>query len=264
MKIDETTSRPVSLYERLEESTTQPFGLQMLEKLPPIHGRSLIDIAAGTGGMAVVAAERGAQVLATDMDPAMVRRTGERLRPFSLCHVDIMDFQALDVSNESFEVSLSNFGVLAYSTWRRGLAEMIRVTRSNGWIALTMWTHGEDCSPAHLMQRTFGSQFPDRELWPSDLFPFFSEKGLEASVRDAGCFDVKAHVATADWSPYSSADVVSECDSMLRSFPGYATLDAHETLTLQKSLHKSFQSYAGRDGIIRLPTKAFILVARKM
>jgi ubiquinone/menaquinone biosynthesis C-methylase UbiE len=251
------------LYERMGERTTQPFALQILQALAPIKDQSLIDVAAGTGGLAVAAAEFGARVLATDMNAAMVERTKARLSPFELCRADTMDFHALSVESDSVDIAVSNFGVLAYSTWHQGLAEMIRVTRSKGRIALAMWTHRDDCSPAHVLRRVFNNLFPDRELWPGNLFPVFSEEELVASVQAAGCSEVGVHVATADWSPYSSADVVSECDPMFKSFPGYAALASDEVMTLRTSLNEAFQSYAGADGIIRLPTKAFVVTASK-
>jgi len=253
----------ISLYEKMGERTTQPFAVQVLEGLGSINGMSLIDVAAGTGGLALVAAKRGAHVVATDLNAAMVDRTKERLRPFEKCRAQIMDFQALAIADSSVDVALSIFGVLAFSNWRQGIAEMVRVTRRGGQIALAMWTHRDDCSPAHVMRRAFKELFPDREPWAGNLFPVFSEEVLEASVRDAGSMDVDVHVATADWSPFSSADVVSECDPMFKSFPGYAALDASEAKALRASLEVAFRSYAGSDGIIRLPTKAFIVRGRK-
>lgn len=263
MTSGDTALHPIGLYERMGERTTQPFALRLLERLAPIKGEALIDIAAGTGGFAVTAAERGAHVLATDINPTMIERTAERLHPFSLCRAEVMDFHALAVNDASFNIAVSNFGILAYSTWQQGLTEMIRVTRSGGRIVLSMWTHRRDCAPAHVMQRVFSQAFPSRELWPNSLFPIFSEEQLAAIIQDAGCTDAAVEVIEESWSPYSSADVVSECDPMFRIFPGYAALQPHEVATLHEALGEAFKGYAGDDGIIRLPTKAFVVIARK-
>lgn len=253
---------PIDLYERMGERATQPFALHILERLAPIDGLSLIDIAAGTGGLAVMAAERGAHVLATDANAAMVDRAAERLRPFERCRAEGMDLHALTAIDSTFDIAVSNFGILIHSTWQQGLAEMVRVVRSEGRIALAMWTHQKDCSPAHVMRRVYEDLFPGRELWPSNLFPLFSTESLAAGLRDAGCWDVDVTVVTADWSPFSSADVAGECDPMFKSFPGYAALDPHEVARLQPALNKAFLTYAGNDGTIRLPTTAFVATAR--
>lgn len=263
MTFGETATGPINLYERMGERTTQPFSLRLLDRLEPIEGVRLIDIAAGTGGLALTAAERGAHVLATDINPAMIERTAERLRPFSLCRAEVMDFHALAASDATFDIAVSNFGILAYSTWQQGLNEMLRVTRSGGRIVLSMWTHRRDCAPAHVMQRVFSEAFPGRELWPSTLFPIFSEAQLSAIVQDAGCTDAAVEVIEESWSPYSSAEVVRECDPMFKMFPGYAALQAQELATLHEALGQAFHGYAGENGIIRLPTKAFVVTARK-
>lgn len=263
MTFGDTAPSPIGLYERIGERATQPFALRLLEGLTPIEGKALIDIAAGTGGLAVAAAERGAHVLATDVNPAMIERTRERLRPFSLCRAEVMDFHALAVNDAGFDIAVSNFGILAYATWQQGMSEMIRVTRSGGRIVLSMWTHRRDCAPAHVMQRVFSQAFPGRELWPSNLFPIFSEEQLAAIILDGGCTDAVIDVIEESWSPYSSPDVVSECDPMFRIFPGYAALQPHEVVSLHEALGEAFQGYAGDDGIIRLPTKAFVVIARK-
>ena len=175
----------IGLYERMGERTTQPFALQVLDELDPLAGRSIIDVAAGTGGLAVVASERGASVLAIDLMPAMVERTGERLKAFGNSRAEIMDFLALQVADASFDAAISNFGILAYPTWKDGLEEMVRVVKPGGRILLTMWTQQDDCSPAHVLHRVFRQLFPGRALWPPGLFPVFSRQLLEESLQEA-------------------------------------------------------------------------------
>lgn len=245
------------------ERTTQPFAIQVLDRLMPLKGSLVIDVAAGTGGLAVAAAERGANVLATDINPAMIERTRQRLQPFTSCSAGLMDFRSLTADDATFDTAISNFGVLAYPEWRQGLAEMLRVTRPEGCIALVMWTHGYDCSPAHLMKRVVNELFPTREVWPSGMFPVFSEDGLVSHLRDAGCSDVDVQVVCSSWSPFLSPNVVAECAPMFMGFPGYASLTRNELDMLHPSLEAAFHRYADDAGVIRLPTKAFLVIARK-
>jgi ubiquinone/menaquinone biosynthesis C-methylase UbiE len=255
---------PISLYERMGERTSQPFAIHILDALEPISNLDLIDVAAGTGGLALVASERGARVLATDLSPAMIDRTRERLGSGRHARAEIMDFSALNLSDASYDIAISNFGVLAFSNWKLGLAEMIRVMRRGGRISLSMWTHWDDCSPAHVMRRVFSTLFPDRALWRADMFPGFTKETLLADMQDAGCTDVRVEVVTANWSPFSSVDALSECDPMFKGFPGYAALSPIEAEKLQAALQEAFQTYAGEDSVIRLPTKAFVVTGRRL
>jgi ubiquinone/menaquinone biosynthesis C-methylase UbiE len=245
------------------ERATQPFAIQLLDRLMPLDGLAMIDVAAGTGGLAVAAAERGVRVTATDISPDMVERSAERLRLFENAHAEVMDFRSLSAADASYDVAISHFGILAFPTWRAGLGELLRVTVPQGRVALTMWTQEDDCSPAHLMRRVFAQLHPDRELWPAGMFPTFSQDELRESLLRAGCSSADIHVSQADWSPYSSPDVVSECDPMFRGFRGYAALSADEGEEMRGALQQAFNGYADAQGIVRLPTRAFTILATK-
>ncbi len=261
--LDKAAASPVRLYEQMGERTTQPFAVQLLDRLMPLDNLSVIDVAAGTGGLAVAAADRGARVTATDINSDMVVRSAERLQPFKGARAEVMDFRALSAADASYDVAISHFGILAFPTWQAGLDELLRVTRAQGRAALTIWTQEDDCSPAHVMRRVFAQLYPGRDLWPAGMFPVFSPDGLREILRESGCSAANVHIAEADWSPYSSPDVVNECAPMFRSFPGYAALSANEEAKLREGLQRAFDEYADAEGIIHLPTRAFMIVATK-
>ncbi len=48
-----------------------------------LHGTKVLDVAAGTGSLRLLAAEAGAQVVATDLSPGMVARLSERLAAYT-------------------------------------------------------------------------------------------------------------------------------------------------------------------------------------
>lgn len=253
----------VSSYERNGERLTHPINLRVLDRIGPLFGKRLIDVAAGTGGLALAAAERGAHVLATDFNPAMVARAAERLASFEGCGAQEMHFERLKAEDSTFDIAVSTFGLLAYSSWARGLEELHRVTRPGGVIALTNWTHRSDCSPAHLLKRVFESCFPGRQLWPDNFAPILTEGSLKEAMERAGAKNVTVSIETTDWSPYSSANVVDECHPMFAGFPGYARLSDEEREAFRDPLQAAFMAYAGVDGTIRLPTQAFVVVGIK-
>ena len=250
-------------YERNGERLTQPMGLKVLALLGSLPDKRLLDVAAGTGGLALVAAERGAHVLATDFNLAMVARAAERLAPFENCAAQQMNFEHLSAEDAAYDAAISVFGLLGYATWARGLQELHRVTRPGGRVGLAVWTHRDDCSPAHLLKRVFESTFPGRKLWPDGFAPLFTEESLGDALQQAGLEEVIVQVETVDWSPISSAHVVEECTPLFAGFPGYASLSAEEREALRVPLQIAFDGYADSTGTIRLPTNAFIAVGTK-
>jgi SAM-dependent methyltransferase len=77
-------------------------------------GERFLDVAAGTGGLSLPAARLGAQVLATDWAPAMIERFQARLREMGLSRAEgrVMDCHALELPDDSFDVTGSQFGVM--------------------------------------------------------------------------------------------------------------------------------------------------------
>jgi ubiquinone/menaquinone biosynthesis C-methylase UbiE len=93
-----------------------------------------LDVAAGTGGLSLPAARLGAHVLATDWSAAMIERFEERVRDEGLRQAKgrVMDCHSLDLPDDSFDVTGSQFGVMLVPDQPRALGEMVRVTKPGG------------------------------------------------------------------------------------------------------------------------------------
>jgi ubiquinone/menaquinone biosynthesis C-methylase UbiE len=97
-------------------------------------GQRFLDVAAGTGGLSLPAARLGAKVLATDWSPAMIARFATRVREEGLPDAEgrVMDCHALQLANDTFDVTGSQFGVMLVPDQPRALQEMVRVTKPGG------------------------------------------------------------------------------------------------------------------------------------
>jgi ubiquinone/menaquinone biosynthesis C-methylase UbiE len=93
-------------------------------------------MATGTGALALAAARTGAQVLATDFSPGMVACVAAAGLPN--VEARVMDGQALDLPDARFDAAFSIFGVIMFPDWRKGLAEMRRVTKPGGYGAVVL------------------------------------------------------------------------------------------------------------------------------
>jgi ubiquinone/menaquinone biosynthesis C-methylase UbiE len=92
----------------------------------------LLDVAAGTGVVAVEAAAR-ADVLATDFAPGMVEVMRRRFAAEGLsARAEVMDGQALSLDDESFDRRHRRFGLIFFPQPLSGLPEICRVLRQGG------------------------------------------------------------------------------------------------------------------------------------
>ena len=130
------------MYDAAFAPITGNFADEALDHLGVGPGVRLIDVAAGTGAATLRAARRGASVLSTDFAPGMVDLVRERADEQGLgdrVETAVMDGQALDVDDGSFDASISMFGVIFFPDIDAGLRELARVVRPGGRGAVGAW-----------------------------------------------------------------------------------------------------------------------------
>jgi ubiquinone/menaquinone biosynthesis C-methylase UbiE len=124
-------------YEETAHPFTAPFAEAALARIAVTPQTRLLDVATGTGALALAAAWAGAQVLATDFSSGMVARVTAHGLPN--LEGRTMDGQALDLPDGSFDAVFSVFGVMMFPDWRKGLSEMARVTKPGGHGVVATW-----------------------------------------------------------------------------------------------------------------------------
>lgn len=104
-------------------------------------GWKVLDVATGSGNAAIAAARLGGDVVGIDYVPALLERARERAAAerLSIAFLD-GDVEALPLADGSFDAVLSVFGAMFAPDHRRTAAELVRVLRPGGTIALASWT----------------------------------------------------------------------------------------------------------------------------
>src|SRR3954453_19575134 len=106
-------------------------------------GWRVLDVATGSGNGAIAAARRGCDAVGVDYVPALLERGRVRA---AAEHLDARfvegDAEDLPFADASFDAVLSIYGVMFAPDHRRAAAELARVCRPGGRIALASWTPG--------------------------------------------------------------------------------------------------------------------------
>lgn len=119
-----------------------------VETVAPGSGR-VLEIGCGPGRLAIRLADRGLDVTALDVDPAMIRRArrnAERARASRPSFV-VGDVGALDLPDASFDLVVSTFSMHHWSNAAQALAEVARVLRPGG--TALVWDLGPGVGPLH-------------------------------------------------------------------------------------------------------------------
>ena len=104
-------------------------------------GWRVLDVATGSGNAAIAAARLGCKAVGIDYVPALLER-GRRRADAEGLSVELLegDAEALPFPDASFDAVTSVFGSMFAPDHARTAAELLRVCRPGGTIALASWT----------------------------------------------------------------------------------------------------------------------------
>lgn len=254
-------------YERWAEPLTVQFARAALSLAGGIaRGERVLDVAAGTGALALAAAEAGGRVLATDFSPGMVARLRERLDPFAGSEARVMDGQALEVEDGTFDASFSVFGVMMFPDWRRGLAELARATRPGGRVIVVSWVNPEGAGPALLLRQALIRASPESALPPPPpgMLALCTPEGLEAEMVRAGCGEVAVHAVDGSWGRPSVDQAMADIDEVLRMMAHHHAGQGDDGRARARGLLRAdLEARAEPDGAVRVPATANVAIGSK-
>jgi SAM-dependent methyltransferase len=113
----------------------------LLDRVAVRPGEDVLDVATGTGNVALRAADAGANVVGLDLTPELFATAWQRQDEWGVA-VDWVegDAEELPFDDESFDAVLSVFGVQFAPRHQVVARELARVTRPGGRIGLVNWT----------------------------------------------------------------------------------------------------------------------------
>ena len=148
----------------------QPAADELVRELGAIAGVRLLDVGCGTGNAALAAARAGAR--ATGIDPATrLLEIGRARAQDEGVAVELRegDATALPFEDDAFDVAVSVFGVI-FAEPEQAAAELLRVVRPGGRVALTTWLPGGVAGRfADVIREAFG-QPPAPARWSDPAF----------------------------------------------------------------------------------------------
>jgi SAM-dependent methyltransferase len=120
---------------------TVPLARELVEAVELRPGAQVLDVACGTGHVALEAARTICDVTGIDYIPELVEVARRRAQAEDLeVHFQVADAEALPFADGSFDFVLSSIGVMFTADHDRAAAELVRVCRPGGRIGMANWT----------------------------------------------------------------------------------------------------------------------------
>jgi len=161
-------------------------------------GSKVLDVATGTGDLAIEAASRGAQVIGSDFSEGMLERARVKAPAITFEQGDAL---ALTYGDDTFDAATVGFGARNFADLEQGLREMARVVRTGGKVVIL-----EITTPQRPPLSTFFSLWFDRivplvgrvagdpdaySYLPNSVKRFPGPEELAATMERAGLRDIR-------------------------------------------------------------------------
>jgi demethylmenaquinone methyltransferase / 2-methoxy-6-polyprenyl-1,4-benzoquinol methylase len=161
-------------------------------------GSTALDVATGTGDLAIELARRGAEVTGSDFAPAMLEIARRKAPGLAFEEGDALD---LAYPDGSFDAATVGFGARNFADLDRGLAEMARVVKPGGRVVVLEITSPQKPPLSWFFQAWFDTVVPklgrlagDPDAYtylPSSVRRFPGPEELATRMAAAGLRDVR-------------------------------------------------------------------------
>ena len=151
------------------------FAEPLVERLSIDRNAEVLEVGAGSGALTEFLFPRVRSLLATDFAPQMIDVLRERLAARGATNVRcaVMDGQALELEDSSFDAAACSFALMLFPNRRRGFSELCRVVRPDGRVAISCWAGPDKFELFGLFLEALQAAFPDMPAPPSPP-PVFS------------------------------------------------------------------------------------------
>lgn len=199
-------------------------------------GTRVLDVACGSGNQSIPAARTGAIVTGVDIAPNLIQQAGKWAANENLkIQFDEGDAENLPYADAEFDVVMTMFGAMFAPRPERIAAELIRVCRPGGTIAMANWT------PTGFVGQMFkiiGSHVAPPPNMPSPLL--WGDETIVSERLGEGVSEINFQPRLISLTfPFSVPDTIEFwCEFYGPTHKAFAALEAQGQAVLRRDLEK--------------------------
>jgi SAM-dependent methyltransferase len=242
-------------YERLA-ARFAPVQNQLVNLLRISRGDRVLDLATGTGEVAVRAARSGGIVTGIDVAEPMLAKARELAAEEGVeIRFDLGNVEYLPYEDGCFDVIVSNFGVIFAPDHANVAAELARVSCPGARLGFTAWKPNPRLG--ELYRRFTEAPIEGREVYEwgrEDHVEDMLGEEFELEFED-GTLWLEADTAEDIWQLFSES--APPVIALLRQ------LDDERREEFHRAFLELYESYATKDGGVRAPRRYLLVLGRR-
>ncbi|MGK5740717.1 class I SAM-dependent methyltransferase [Micromonospora sp. URMC 103] len=225
-------------------------------------GARLVDVGTGPGTVGALAAARGATVTAVDAEASMITAARVARPDGRFVRAALPD---LPFPDATFDAAVANFVINHVGDPRAAMAQLARVVRPGGHVAVTVWPY-----PQPPLQRLWGQAYaaaggplrPDLPRLAAENDFDRTPAGLTGLLRGAGLAAVRCE--TLSWVHRTDPDDWWAGPAGGIGQLGHLLVGAPAELRerVRKEYDRLTARYLDTDGLLGLPTSALLATGR--
>jgi SAM-dependent methyltransferase len=259
----------VASFAREGAPKSRHYAAALVDLVAPREGAHVLDIATGTGVVAVAAAQRvgpAGSVIATDFVAEWAPYVAESAAEAGVKNVtfEVMSAEALALPDAAFDAVLCQFGLMFVPDRLLALREMQRVLKPGGTLGLAVWSVAERVG-IFTVAGVIGAALPPTPGPPPASPLSLGEPGLiERLVTEAGFRNVAAQPFTlsfdvpsaeSEWERWTG-DLTNPMSARLLDLP------AGERNALRERVLAALEAYRVGD-VLRISSEAIFVTAQR-
>ena len=227
------------------------------------QGVRVLDVCTGPGMLAGAALKRGAQVVALDFSGKLIELAKRNVPGAEFRQGDA---QALPFEADSFDSIVCGYGIIHVPEPQKALAEMRRVLKPGGFLAVSVWEAAKSGNGFGLL---FGAIRKHGDLnvplpHGPDFFQFSEPEKLKAAIQEIGFRDAAVETVEQTWEladPLGVITAILEGAVRARGLLRAQTEDVRNAISA--AVIEGMRQYRSSNGVYRVPMPALVGSGRK-
>jgi SAM-dependent methyltransferase len=243
-----------------------PVARWLIDALAPQPGQRLLELAAGTGDVGLLAAELIApagSVVISDFSEEMLAAARERAGELGIANVEFAELalEWIDLPAASVDGVICRWGLMFAVDPEAALREVRRVLRPGGRVALAVWD-----APEHNRWSALPSEALALEQEPPPdgpgMFALADAARLRTLLEDTGFTEIALEAVAVARRARDAGDLWDSAMDLSQPFAtAVAGLDPAERSAAQRRLAAAAADYALDDGTIAIPGRSLVAAA---
>jgi SAM-dependent methyltransferase len=243
----------------------------MIDAIAPQPGQRVLELAAGLGETALLAAELVAPVggvIVSDQAESMLAGARARAIELGLANVEfqVLNAEWIDLPLASVDAVLCRWGYMLMADPAAALGETRRVLRPGGRLALAVWDAIEQnpwaLLPAQELIERGLAEPPSHEAAPPGPFALAGDGRIRVLLEGAGFAEIEVQALELDRRHASFEELWDVTLDLSRSFhDAVLGRPQPEIEEIKASLAERFAPYTGSSGELAIPARTLVAAA---